>query len=123
MVATAAIGIAMVMAIYGNPFLLLSIWVCRLKMKQVPDFRFRLGWISLALATVGCVAFWVGMGSHPEAATQMFDQWFRRWFIACSFISGVAFLTGIIGKGKMQWAVVVSATLTPLACVLSRALE
>jgi hypothetical protein len=106
-----------------GPFLLAVVWILRMKRKRTPDLRLRLGWTSLVLASAAFVAFFGGMFVGPDVATPMFDAWFKRWFIVCSCFSGAALLTGLVGKGRMQWAVVASAAVTPLACVVVKVLE
>ncbi len=108
---------------YADPFLLLVVWVRRFGLKEFAGFRIHLGWISLGLASAGIIAFFGGLGLAPSPANLMFNLWFKRWFLVCTGISGAALVVGIIGKGKMQWAVVTSAVVTPLSCVLALAFE
>lgn len=89
-------------AMWANPFLLLAVWVNRLKPFRNDGIRIRLGWISLALATVGFVAFIGGMSFGGEAGTPAFDHWFVRWFWVCSAISILVLVTGVFGEGKMS---------------------
>jgi hypothetical protein len=105
---------------YACPILLLIVWILRFRAKQTGSYRLRLGWISLALASAAFIAFYGGMFFSPDA---IFDSWFRTWFIVCSCFSGAAFLTGIVGKGRLQWVVLLSAVTTPLACLLQKVLE
>jgi hypothetical protein len=110
-------------AMYANPFLLLAVWIKRLKTFQNDGLRIRLGWISLILASVGVIAFFGGMGFSPKAATPASDHWFIHWLWICSAISISTFAIALFGKGKMQWAVVLSAFLTPMSCTLQKILE
>jgi hypothetical protein len=113
------VGIAM----YANPFLLLTVWIKRLKPFHNDGLRIRLGWISLILASLGFISFFGGMFLDGKPGTPAFDRWFKRWFWVCSSISITTFTIGLFGKGKMQWAVVLSAFLTPMSCVLQKILE
>src|SRR5665213_2883958 len=110
-------------AMYANPFLLMVAWFRRLKAHEGGGFRICLGWASLGLASVGFLTFVGGMFLRPPPATPMFDLWFAHWFTACISISGITFLTGLVGKGRMQWVVLISAIVTPLSCMLQKILE
>ena len=53
----------------------------------------------------------------------MFEVWFKRLFVVCGCLSGAALLAGLVGKGRMQWVVMMSAVITPLSCILVKVLE
>lgn len=65
----------------------------------------------------------IGMGTSPVAATPAFDHWFAGWFRAYFFTSVATLIVGLLGLGKRQWVVVLSAFITPLSCVLQKVLE
>lgn len=110
-------------AMYANPFLLLAAWAKRLKTFNSDGLRNLLGWISLILASAGFIAFFGGMFFGGDAGMPAFDYWFIRWFWVCTSISIATLAIGVFGKGKMQWAVVLSAFLTPMSCLLQKILE
>jgi hypothetical protein len=113
------IGVAM----WANIPLLLWLWTIRIKSPAGPSIRERLGLISLILATASVVVFFGGMGFAPEQATPAFDMWFRHWFRTCLFISAATILFAISGRGKHQWAILISSFITPLSCILQKVLE
>jgi hypothetical protein len=113
------IGVAM----WANPALILWVWVVRLRQPQDGGLRCGLGWLSLVLSTVGLLIFFVGMGTSPAPATPAFDHWFAEWFRACIFTSVATLIVGLLGLGKRQWIVVLSAFITPLSCILQKVLE
>jgi hypothetical protein len=77
----------------------------------------------LIFASAGFIAFFGGMFFGGEAGTPAFDYWYKRWFWICSSISIATFAIGLFGKGKWRWAVVLSAFLTPMSCLLQKILE
>jgi hypothetical protein len=112
------------LAMYANPILLLLVWVRRLKAPhQKASVRIQLGWFSLILASAGFLVFVGSMFFGPPAATPAFDIWFRTWLKVSLFISAPAFLTGLAGKGTMQWVVAASAIVTPMSLILQKVLE
>lgn len=119
----AAVIVIVAIATYASPFLLTAAWIRRWRTDGAAGIRFRVGWISLGLASLGLVAFFGGLFIAPEVATPNSDHWFWQWFVVCSCISGATLLTGLIGKGKMQWAVVLWALNTPLGCMLAKIFE
>jgi hypothetical protein len=113
------IGVAM----WANPALILWLWIDRLQQPHVSDLRHRFGWLSLGLATMALLIFFGGMGLSPTPATPAFDHWFIQWFRACLFTSVATLIIGLLGLGRRQWIVVLSAFITPVSCVLQKVLE
>jgi hypothetical protein len=110
-------------AMYANPVLLFFAWSRRLRTRAPRNLRVLLGWFSLGLASAAFLAFAVFVVAGPQPATSAFDVWFRKWLILATILSAVAFLTGLAGRGKMQWAVPVSALITPMSVLLQKILE
>jgi hypothetical protein len=113
------VGVAM----WVNPAMLFWVWVSRMKTPDNSSIRNRIGWLSLVLASLAVLIFFGGMGFSPTPATQASDVWFVKWFRACLCLSVAAFLCGIAGRGRRQWAVALSAIITPLSCLLQKVLE
>ena len=113
------VGVAM----WANPALIFWVWVDRLKQPRGGGLRHGFGWLSLVLSKVGLLIFFIGVGTSPAPATPAFDHWFAGWFRACLFVSVATLIVGLLGLGKRQWVVVLSAFITPLACVLQKVLE
>ena len=108
---------------YANPILLFIAWFRRLRVPSVPGLRGRLGWLSLALASLTFLGFCAFISFGPQAAAPGFDLWYARWLHLAAALSACALVTGIAGKGKMQWVVPVSALLTPMSVMLQKILE
>jgi len=119
---TAVLGLVGV-AMLANPALIFWVWVERLKQRPAMSPRNVLGWLSLTLATVALLIFFIGVGTSPKAATPAFDRWFTLWFRICLVASAATLVLGLAGTGKRQWIVVLSAFITPLSCVLQKVLE
>jgi len=110
-------------AMYANPVLLLFAWVQRLRANFVRSVRGWFGWVSLGLASIGLIAFVCFISLGPPVATPAFDRWARLWLRISALVSILTFLTGLVGKGKGQWAVPVSAVATFSSVVLQIILE
>lgn len=115
--------VLMATGMYANPVLLCIAWFRRMRAPSVPGPRGRLGWLSLALASIALLAFGAFVIFGPQVATPEFDLWYARWFHIAAAISACTLLTGLAGKGKMQWAVPLSAVLTPISVMLQKILE
>ena len=113
------VGVAM----WVNLPALALVWSSRIRGRHDSGLRDRIGWLSLVLVSLALLIFWGGMGFSPTPATQAFDIWFVKWFRACLYLSAAAFLIGLAGRGKHQWAVLLSAVITPLSCLLQKILE
>lgn len=113
----------MAIAMYANPVLLFFAWFRRLRSQSQRDFRSSLGWVSLVLCTVAFLAFVLAVGVCPTPATPLFDIWFRRWFWIICGVSACGLITGLLGKGKMQWIVPISALASPISIVMMKVLE
>lgn len=123
MTLSALILVAIALAAYANPVVLFAIWVGRLRRKPESSFRGRVGWASLILASAGFGVVVCFVTCGPEPATTAFDIWFRRCFWAAVPVCGLALVTGLAGKGRMQWLVPLSAIISPLTIVLGKVME
>jgi len=106
---------------YAIPVLLGVIWFRRLKAPRRGDLRDTFGWVGIA--SLGCTFFFIDIFYSPNGGSPAFEPWFYRWFKICTSISVLAFITSLIGTGKMQWAIRTSAIVTPLSCLLQKILE
>lgn len=110
-------------AMYANPVLLFVAWVRRLRVPPVKTARVWIGWISLALASAGFLAFVCFAFLGPPVATPAFDRWFTIWLRVSFVVSTLTFLVGLVGRGRMQWFVPVSGVATLMSVVLVKILE
>jgi hypothetical protein len=110
-------------AAYANPVVLFFIWVGRLRGTAKPSLQVRLGWASLVLASAGFGIALCFATCGPPAATDAFDLWFRHCFWVSVGVCLLTLVTGLAGKGKMQWFVPLSGVIGPLSIVLGKVLE
>jgi hypothetical protein len=108
---------------YASPVLLTVAWVRRLKGTQHDGVRQKAGWLSLMLGSVAFILFIVAIEVSPDPGSAEFEIWFAKWLKISSVASCVAFVASVVGAGRMQWAVRISAATPPLALLVAKILE
>lgn len=107
-----------------SPFSLAFVWAMRLSDRSSEkNRRTQLGWISLALVTLGVAVYWLSAFSSPPVATPEWDVYFHRWSRISVGIAALGFIFGVLGGGKKKWLVLVTSFVVPLSWALTKVLE
>jgi hypothetical protein len=109
---------------YASPVLLATTWIRRLRASTAHDgMREKVGSLSLILASLAFIFFFVAIKVSPDPGSAAFEIWFTKWLKICSVASSLALIASLAGAGKMQWAVRLSSAIPPLSLLVAKVLE
>ena len=114
----------LIVLLYGNPILVMSLWVIRLagERQASPSWRSVASWVSLSLVTAAVSVFWIATltNAYPQPnAIAALRLGFR---ISLASAAG-AVVTSLFAKGKGRTWAAISAFIVPLNWIMWAAFQ
>jgi len=115
---TQGLMIVLAVLLYGNPLLILAIWMIRLAAPAIMQaeprrWRSRMPWVSLILATVAVASFWFAAFQihYPDPAPIKNMVKVAVWLSLLCALAGLA--TALLAKRSAKW-IAIPSILVPL---------